>query len=50
MQYTATGNDACFASALKLLEINDTIIPIASGKILQEAVSYITYYQHHVPS
>ena len=50
MHFPATGIDACFASALKLLEINDTILPIAIGKILQEAVSYITYCQHHVPS
>ena len=50
MHVPATGNDTCFASALKLLEINDTILPIAIGKILQEAVSCITYCQHHVPS
>ena len=43
MHFPATGNDASFVSALKLLEINDTILPIAIGKILQEAVSCITY-------
>ena len=43
MYFPATGNDTCFASDLKLLEINGTILPIASGKILQEAVSYIAY-------